>query len=123
MTNSNDDVSARLATTGPAEEDPVSGAAEDQANFIRAVTIGLSELEAGREMSFDHPAIRLGLERGEVSSWAAIGGGCPVPLDHLSSTPLTRKVVHCYAILLIRKIRNPLTAPVENSTNPSYLSN
>ena len=68
MTNSTDDVSARLATTGPAKEDPVLGAAEDQANFIRAVTIGLSELEAGREMSFDHAAIRLGLERGEVSS-------------------------------------------------------
>lgn len=68
MTDSSDDVRARRATTGPAKEDPVLGAAEDQADFIRAVSIGLSDLEAGREISFDHPAIRLGLEPGEVSS-------------------------------------------------------
>ena len=68
MTNSTDDVSARRAATGPAKEDPVLGAAEDQANFIRGVSIGLGALEAGREISVDHAAIRLGLEREEVSS-------------------------------------------------------
>ena len=43
-------------------------AAKERAGFIRAVTAGLEDLEAGRELSFDDAAIRLGLDRGEVSS-------------------------------------------------------
>jgi len=60
------DVSACRATTGPAKEDLVLGAAEGQANFLRAASIGSSDLETGGEVLFDQAAIRLGLQRREL---------------------------------------------------------
>jgi hypothetical protein len=44
------------------------GAAEEQADFIRAVTVGINNLETGRDVSFDDAAIRLGLDRNEAPS-------------------------------------------------------
>ncbi len=81
LTNSADDVSVRRATTGPAKEDLVLGAAEDRVNLIRALSIGLSDLEADRAAALDHAAMRLGLERErcrhEASRRGASGaGGC-----------------------------------------------
>jgi hypothetical protein len=55
-------------TTGKATGDLIASAAKDRATFIRAVTAGLEDLDAGRELSFDDAASRLGLERGEGSS-------------------------------------------------------
>jgi hypothetical protein len=61
--STDDDVGMRCVPKGTAKGNPVPGGAEDQANFIRAVSIGLSDLEAGREISFDDAGIRLGLDR------------------------------------------------------------
>ena len=64
MANSTgDDGSLCHVTNGVAQGDPVAGAAEERANFIRAVGIGLEDLGAGREHSFDDAATRLGLDR------------------------------------------------------------
>jgi hypothetical protein len=60
------DVSMRRALSGTVKGDLVPGDAEDRADFIRAVTAGLNDLEAGRETSFADAAIRLGLDRGEA---------------------------------------------------------
>lgn len=58
----------RSATTGAVTGDSITSAAKERADFSRAVTAGLEDLEAARELSFDDAAIRLGLDRGEVSS-------------------------------------------------------
>jgi hypothetical protein len=55
-------------TTVMGTGDLMASAAKDRAAFIRAVTAGLEDLDAGRELSFDDAANRLGLERGEGSS-------------------------------------------------------
>ena len=44
----------------------ISRDAEEGAYLIRAVTAGLNDLEAGREISFDDAAIRLGLNLDEA---------------------------------------------------------
>lgn len=63
MANStDDDGSLRHVTNGVAKGDSVPSAAQERANFIRAVRIGLDAFEAGREHSFDDAAIRLGLD-------------------------------------------------------------
>jgi hypothetical protein len=46
----------------------VPGAAEEQADFIRAVPVGINNLETGCDVSFDDAAIRLGLDRNEAPS-------------------------------------------------------
>lgn len=62
MANPTDhDASMRSATTVAAAGDLAPRGAEERADFIRAVTAGLNDLEAGREISFDDAAIRLGL--------------------------------------------------------------
>jgi len=60
--------SMRSRTTGTATGDLISGATKERDDFIRAVSAGLEDLEAGREFSFDDAAIPIGLGRGEVSS-------------------------------------------------------
>lgn len=57
----------RSGTTAAATGDLIMSAAKQRADFIRAVTTGLEDLEAGREFAFDDAAIRLGLDRREVS--------------------------------------------------------
>jgi hypothetical protein len=63
-----DDASMRRITTSTAKGDLAPGAAEEQADFIRAVTVGINNLETGRDVSFDDAAIRLGLDRNEAPS-------------------------------------------------------
>jgi hypothetical protein len=46
----------------------VRGAAEERANSIRAVTVGLYGLETGRDVSFADAAIGLGLDQNEAPS-------------------------------------------------------
>ena len=77
----NHNASVRSETTGTATGDLVRGATEERADFIRAATVGLEYLEAGREFSFDAAAIRLGLDRVEVSSRAAVGEGYPAQVS------------------------------------------
>jgi hypothetical protein len=57
-----DDASMRCVTAGTATGDFALGGGGEWADFIRAVSIGLNDLEAGREISFDDAAIRLGLD-------------------------------------------------------------
>ncbi|NIW84994.1 MAG: hypothetical protein GWN09_00030 [Gammaproteobacteria bacterium] len=59
-------MSKRSATTVAATGDLIPRGAEERAVFIRAVTAGLNDLEAGREISFDDAAIRLGLNLDEA---------------------------------------------------------
>ena len=67
MANRTDhDASRRSATTVAATGDLPPRGAEERADFIRAVTAGLNDLEAGREISFDDAAIRLGLNLDEA---------------------------------------------------------
>ena len=63
-----DNASMRGTTTSAANGDLVPGAAEEQADFIRAVPVGINNLETGRDISFDDAAIRLGLDRNEAPS-------------------------------------------------------
>ena len=57
-----DDASMRRVTTGTAKGYLVPRAADERANFIHAVTVGLNDLETGRDVSFDDAAIRLGVD-------------------------------------------------------------
>ncbi|MCO6442113.1 MAG: hypothetical protein J5I81_13785 [Nitrococcus mobilis] len=43
----------------------ILSAANERAEFIRAVIVGLEDLEADRELSFDKAAIRLGVDQSE----------------------------------------------------------
>lgn len=62
MANSpEDNTSMRGVTTDSGKGYLVPGTAEEQANFIRAVTVGFNDLETGRELSSVDAAIRLGL--------------------------------------------------------------
>ena len=82
--STDDDVSMRSVTNRMAKGDSIPGAAEQQANFIRAVGIGLNDLSNGREFSFGYAVIRLGLDRVEVSYLS--------PSRHTMATTF---VVHC----------------------------
>lgn len=66
MANSTDDASMLRATTGTAEGDLVPGAAEERADFIRALTAGLKDRETSRDVSIDDAVIRLRLDRNEA---------------------------------------------------------
>ena len=69
-----DDASMRLVMTGTAKGYLVPGAADERANFNRAVTVGLNDLETDRDVSFGDAAIRLGLDRNEqVPSRPVVG--------------------------------------------------
>jgi hypothetical protein len=65
----------RRATTVAATGDLIPRGVEERADFIRVVTAGLNDLEAGREASFDDAAIRLGLNLDEAPPRAAIRHG------------------------------------------------
>lgn len=69
-----------VLATATGKGDLVPGAAEERANFIRAVTVGLNDLETGRDVSFDDAAIRLGLDRNEVPSRPIVGAGHSSPV-------------------------------------------
>lgn len=69
MTSSaHDDASMRRVTSDIAIGDLLPRAAEERADFIRAVDAGLNDLESGREIPFDDTAIRLGLDRNDLPS-------------------------------------------------------
>ena len=63
-----DDANMHCVTTATASGDLVLGAAEERADYIRAVSVGLNDLEAGLEISFDDAAIRLGPNRVAVAT-------------------------------------------------------
>jgi len=66
--STDDDARMRRTTIGTAKGDSVTGVAEDRADFIRAVTAGLDDLENSRDVPFDDAVIRLGLDRKELPS-------------------------------------------------------
>jgi len=65
MTDSTGDgVSMHRFTNDTTKGDSVQGVAEEQANFMRAVSIGLKDLDSGREISSDDAATRVWPDRG-----------------------------------------------------------
>jgi hypothetical protein len=58
----------RNETTDLTTGDLIPSAAKERAEFTRAVIASLDDLEAGRELSFDQSAIRLGVNQSERRS-------------------------------------------------------
>jgi hypothetical protein len=69
----------RSATTVTATGDLIQGDAKERADFIRAVTAGLNDLEAGCEIASDDAAIRVGLDRNGVPSPPVVRAGHSSP--------------------------------------------
>jgi hypothetical protein len=58
----------RNETTDSTTGDLIPSAARERLDFIRVVISGLEHFEAGRELSFNEAAIRLGVDQSEGRS-------------------------------------------------------